>query len=255
MHKGTIIASLTIASLCTLMPAEAVAAESDRQEFEVGSGGTLILDLKAGGSVTISGTGGSTVTVGYEISGRTAGCCVVEARETGAGVEIETRYRSSSRRQSSDLDIVVAVPRQFDIELDSMGGGVEIDGVEGEFTGKTMGGELILNDVQGEARLTTMGGDIRLTNSELDGSLKTMGGEVLFENVVGDVKGSSMGGNVRYKNVQRRGGDVAGPSRTGGIDETSPDTVQISTMGGAITVDEAPAGADVHTMGGNIQDP
>ena len=79
----------------------------------------------------------------------------------------------------------------LDIDLDSMGGGLEIDGVDGKFTGKTMGGGITLTDVRGEARLKTMGGQIHLSDSELDGYLETMGGQVLFENVIGDVKGKT----------------------------------------------------------------
>jgi len=72
--------------------------------------------------------------------------------------------------------------------------------------------------------------------------------------VVGDVEGSSMGGNVSYKNVQRRSGGAGSPPRTGqDLAEITRDTVQISTMGGAIEVKDAPEGADVHTMGGNIE--
>jgi DUF4097 and DUF4098 domain-containing protein YvlB len=116
-----------------------------------------------------------------------------------------------------------------------------------------MGGPLTLHDVRGRADLKTMGGEIRLTDSELDGKLETMGGEVLFANVIGNVNGSSMGGNVRYKNVQRRDGRFGSPARVGDDDEISAETVQISTMGGAIEVDDAPEGASLHTMGGDIR--
>jgi DUF4097 and DUF4098 domain-containing protein YvlB len=81
-----------------------------------------------------------------------------------------------------------------------------------------------------------------------------MGGEVLFENVVGDVSGKSMGGNVRYKNVRRTGGELASPDRLDVDDlEITAETVQISTMGGAIDIDDAPEGATLHTMGGDIR--
>jgi hypothetical protein len=61
-----------------------------------------------------------------------------------------------------------------------------------------------------------------------------------------------MGGNVRFKNVVRRSGAMATPPRLDEVDGTV-DTVQISTMGGAIEVDDAPEGANLHTMGGNIR--
>ena len=62
-----------------------------------------------------------------------------------------------------------------------------------------------------------------------------------------------MGGNGRDKNLQRREGELGSPARTGSdLGEITTDTVQISTMGGAIEIEDAPEGADLHTMGGNI---
>jgi DUF4097 and DUF4098 domain-containing protein YvlB len=249
MYKKSIVPLITLG--CLLLLAAVTTADEGTREFPADSGGTLVLELDAGGTVKITGTGGSSISVSY-----TSSCtpqCEVLFGETRNGLEIRTRFAEKEGRQNSDIDLEIHVPRYFDVELDSMGGGLSIDGVEGTFEGKTMGGELTLHDVRGEAELTTMGGKITLTDSELDGYLKTMGGEVLFENVIGDVKGSSMGGNVRYKNVQRRDGGLGSPDRIGGdLDEVTTDTVQISTMGGAIEIEDAPEGADVHTMGGNI---
>jgi len=244
----SIVIAIIVAGLS--LSGSAALAESGSREFSVSSGGKLILDLDAGGTVAISGSGGSSVSVNWEMSCRPE--CEILFDESGDRLKVETRFTGGGK-QNSDIDLEILVPSSFDVELDSNGGDFSIDGVDGEFTGKTMGGALTLNDVRGEAELKTMGGEIRLTNSELDGSLKTMGGEVLFENVIGDVKGRSMGGNVRYKNVQRRDGDLGSPARTGdGLKDLDPDTVQISTMGGKIDIEDAPEGADLHTMGGKI---
>lgn len=250
MFKKSIVTIITLG--CLLLLAAVTTADEGTREFPADSGGRLVLELDAGGTVKITGTGGSSISVSYTSSCRPK--CDVLFNETRHGLEIRTRFAESEGRQNSDIDLDIQVPRYFDVELDSMGGGLSIDGVEGTFEGKTMGGELTLHDVRGEAELTTMGGKITLTDSELDGYLKTMGGEVLFENVIGDVKGSSMGGNVRYKNVQRNDGGLGSPDRIGGdLDEITTDTVQISTMGGAIEIEDAPEGADLHTMGGNIE--
>jgi len=241
------------AALLVAGAATAASAQTTR-EFPASAGGTLELDLKAGGSVEITGDGGAGIVVSYTVSGPSAADCRVGFEETGNGLRIITDYTARpGTSHSSKIHFDVRVPGQFNVELDSMGGSLSIDGVDGEFRGKTMGGPLTLHDVRGEASLTTMGGEIRLTDSELDGSLKTMGGEVLFENVAGDVTGSSMGGNVRYKNVQRRDGGIGSPDRLSDSDETTTDTVQISTMGGTIEVEDAPEGASLHTMGGDIR--
>jgi DUF4097 and DUF4098 domain-containing protein YvlB len=247
MLKRALVTTL-FAAACASYAAEPA---TGTRTVPVSSGGKLTLDLDAGGDVEISGTGGSSATVSYTTSCRPD--CRVDIKEAGDGLKISTSFVSHSNHSSSDIAFKIAVPSRFDVEVQSMGGGISIVGVEGRFTGQTQGGALSLRDVRGEADLTTMGGTISLIDSELDGQLKTMGGEVLFEDVVGDVKGSSMGGNVRYKNIRRRDGSLGSPPRTGeGLPDAVGETVQISTMGGQIDVEDAPEGADLHTNGGDI---
>jgi DUF4097 and DUF4098 domain-containing protein YvlB len=226
---------------------------SGTREFRVAAGGKLTLHLETGGGVKIMGTGGSSVSVSYKLS--CSPDCQISFDQSGSDVSVETKFERSGRSQTADVDFEIRVPSRFDVALDSMGGGLEIDGVKGAFTGETKGGEITLHDVEGEAKLSTMGGAISVTDSTLDGSVHTMGGAVTIENVLGDLKGSSMGGDVRYKNVRRADGKISSPPRTGGSDpsEITPETVQISTMGGEIVTEDAPEGADVMTMGGDIR--
>jgi DUF4097 and DUF4098 domain-containing protein YvlB len=226
---------------------------SGTREFKVAAGGKLTLHLDTGGGVKISGTGGSSVSVSYKLSCSPE--CRIDFDQNGSDLRVETKFVSSGRHQNADADFDIRVPSRFDVALDSMGGGLQIDGVNGAFTGETKGGEITLHDVEGEAKLRTMGGEIRVTDSTLNGSVHTMGGEVTIENVIGDLKGSSMGGDVRYKNVRRADGKVGSPPNIGDSDrsEITPETVQISTMGGDINTEDARNGADVMTMGGNIK--
>jgi len=226
-------------------------AAQEQRELAVAPGQELRLRLEAGGNVEVSGWDRNAVAVSYNVGGRDGADCRVEITKIGSGVEITTEYVGRRNNRQTNIQFHVQVPRRFDITIDSRGGGLRVSDVEGTFRGETMGGPLTLENVAGTARLSTLGGEIRLTDSEIDGSLETNGGEVLFRNVVGDIEGSSLGGNIRYMNVIRRNGEFASPPRTGGVD-VSGGTVQISTMGGDIDVDDAPEGVDVHTMGGEI---
>ncbi|MGH9867928.1 MAG: DUF4097 family beta strand repeat-containing protein [Candidatus Polarisedimenticolia bacterium] len=248
MLKRALVTTL-LAAACAAYAATPAAVS---RTVPVSSGGKLTLDLDTGGDVEISGTGGSSASVSYTASCRPE--CRVDIKKAGDGLRISSSFVSASNNTTADVEFKIAVPSHFDVEVQSMGGGISIVGVEGKFTGKTYGGALTLRDVRGEADLTTMGGGISLIDSDLDGELMTMGGEVLFENVVGDVKGGSMGGNVRYKNVRRRDGSHGSPPRTGeDLPDAVGETVQISTQGGEIDVEDAPDGADLHTMGGDIR--
>ncbi len=212
------------------------------RQFNVGAGKRLDVDLKTGGAIEITGWDNDSVTVATTMRGRDAGETDLSFTETAAGLEIRSRYIGPRRRHySSDVSLEIKVPRRFDLQLDTMGGDIRITSVEGDIRGKTMGGSLKLSDLKGALNLTTMGGPITLKQSQVNGKVSTMGGEVLLEDVTGDVKGSSMGGKVVYKNVTNSRGQSTG------------EEVKITSMGGEISVDDAPAGADVTTMGGDIE--
>ncbi len=218
----------------------AFGSEKIEREFSVSNGEKLEVDLDYG-DIEIAGWDKNVVLVtvylddydedDYDID--------IEKYSKGVSVNIDSRGHGS-RHHSGDLLVKVNAPQKFDLDLNTMGGDVDIDGVEGEIEGETMGGDLMFLNLKGEIDFTTMGGDVTLEDSELDGEVKTMGGDVEFKDVIGDVKGSSMGGDVVYKNVKKKDGRSTGKE------------VTISTMGGEIDVDEAHFGANVSTMGGDI---
>lgn len=219
--------------------------DSFGQEVKASPGQTLDLQLVTGATVHIVGWDEPSVKVDAVKKGRDADMVRVEVRRTARGVEVLSEYTTKRESRSSRIEIDIKVPRRFDVEIDSMGGEVRIEDVEGTMRGRTMGGDLTLTRLRGRLELSTMGGAIQLTASRVDGTVSTMGGNVTLEDVTGNVRGSSMGGNVVTRNVKRSSTAAASPS--------SAKEVQISTMGGEISIADAMAGANVSTMGGNIR--
>jgi DUF4097 and DUF4098 domain-containing protein YvlB len=211
------------------------------KEFKVAMGKKLELDLKTGGTIDITGWDKELVHFNIRLGGRDAKDCKVDFDERLQGVRVYSHHARHSQSHSTNLKFQIKVPKKFDIEIESNGGGISIANVEGTIGGKTMGGKLDLTKLKGYVDLRTMGGDVTVTDSDLDGEVKTNGGRVLIQDVTGDLRGSSMGGQMVRKNVTKRRGD------------STRDEVHISTMGGDINVDDAPSGADVQTMGGNIR--
>lgn len=220
-----------------------------RTRIDASPGETLELDLDAGGEVRIVGSDTQDVQVEGRVR-RSSDPVRILARRMSGGVRVTTEYDRPGRNRSSSIELTVRVPKRFNVELESMGGGVTITDVEGTIRGGTMGGALTLTGLRGQVNLSTMGGGIRLTSSEVDGKVSTMGGNVLIQDVVGNVDGTSMGGNVVQRNVRGADGSVAGlPSRDARF---AGKEVRISTMGGDVNVGDAPVGANVSTMGGRI---
>ncbi len=210
------------------------------KQFNVKYGGTLTLDMKTGGDITIESWDKEVLTVKATIRGMDADYVDVDFNQLSDGVEISTDYSGHSRHHNTDVDFVLKVPNKYSVDFSTMGGDVSIKGVEGKIDGKTMGGRLDLSGLKGKLDVTTMGGSISLTDSDVDGKVLTMGGAVNVENVTGDVDAKSMGGKITQKNVKGRNGKSIGSE------------VNITTMGGDIDIDEAPNGANLKTMGGDV---
>jgi DUF4097 and DUF4098 domain-containing protein YvlB len=219
------------------------AGQSERtieKEISAVAGQKLSLDLDTGGDIKISGWQSSLVSIKAYLGGRDWRDCTVDIDQASDGVKVTSNHPLGRSNYSTDFRFEIQVPQRFDVQIKSAGGGITITNLDGEVTGSTGGGSLNITEARGKLNLKTGGGNITVTRSELDGRVSTGGGRILIQDVKGDFNGYSGGGNVELRNVTRRSGESTG------------DEVHISNAGGAITVDDAPAGADVRTGGGNI---
>jgi len=207
-----------------------------KREYNASPGGLLEVDIKTGGTIEVTGWDKNKAEVIVSFRGSKLDEDInLEIKELKRGISIFVFAYGNS---NADLEFNVKVPKQYDLDLKTMGGEIEVTNVSGELEGETMGGNISLSDLKGEAKFKTMGGNVELRDSDVDGKVSTMGGNITFDDVIGDVDGSTMGGNVRYNNRSRKGKDGK--------------EVKISTMGGNIDVAEALSGAEVSTMGGNV---
>ncbi|HKF59124.1 MAG TPA: hypothetical protein VKJ45_27030 [Blastocatellia bacterium] len=203
-------------------------------------GQKLSLDLETGGNIKITGWQSNSVSVRAYLGGRDWQGCTVDINQGSDGVNVISRHPADRNSYSTDFRFEIQVPQQFDVRIKSAGGGIDITNLEGEVRGSTGGGAMNIEEAKGKLNLTTGGGNITVRNSELDGVVRTGGGRILIQDVKGDFNGTSGGGNVELRNVTRRSGESTG------------DALHITNAGGAITVEDAPAGADVRTGGGRI---
>jgi DUF4097 and DUF4098 domain-containing protein YvlB len=257
---GVIMVRTILVSIVAVMLVTAFAsAEVIEKEYDIAMGQKLIVDLETGGSIYIKGWDKEKVWIKARINGIDKDDYTFDIDASSSVIRIESDYDSKWGNNKSSIEVLIKVPNKFTLDLETMGGSVEIENVEGDINGKTMGGGLDFKGLNGEIQFTTMGGGIDIENtkgylaietmggsvsvidSEVDGKVSTMGGSIKLENVKGGLESKTMGGSVSYSDV----------TVSSGNDEN--DVVQISTMGGSIDVDEAGAGADVETKGGSIE--
>jgi DUF4097 and DUF4098 domain-containing protein YvlB len=235
------------------------AGERIEKEFDVSPGEFLEMNLETGGSIDIMGWDDNKISVKAYLSGSDYEDCNIEFDKKSGGLEILSSYDHRRRSRSSHLEFEIRVPKRFDLDIETNGGDITVENVEGKLLGITHGGDLDLADLKGdirfktnggnvechglsgEADLKTNGGSITCTDSEINGEAHTNGGNVNIRNVSGDFECTTNGGQVSYENDD----DFSSQTKT--------EVIRINTMGGDIDVDNAPLGADLHTNGGDIE--
>lgn len=265
----------------TALTALATSQEIIQRHFDAAPNGKLIVDVGFG-TVQVTGAGDNK-TVGInarrivEMTDKAREKEFVEAvpiliSQENNVITVQARSDRSwtwhGDHNRMEAHYSVQIPKDFNLELHTGGGAIELADVNGEIHANTAGGNLTFGRIHGPTDAKTSGGDIKLT--DCDGALKiqtsggridsaggkgsldlhTAGGQVLVHDFAGGVNVQSGGGRVTLDND-------AGPitARTGGgaIHATiaaATDT-KLETNAGAIVVAiPASGGFDVDAHSG-----
>lgn len=155
----------------------------------------------------------------------------VKITQSGNTVRVEYRPRWNS---SGDVLFRISLPAQFDADVRTSGGNIEVRGtMKGKLTGSTSGGDIRTADIEGTMDMKTSGGNIELGTVSGEAEVKTSGGDIKVEKVGKSLKASTSGGDVEVGDV---GGDAA-----------------LSTSGGEVKVGKVSGSATLRTAGGDIE--
>jgi len=244
--------------------------------FDVTSGGSLNMEDLIG-DVTVKGIIGTQVTIEEHFF-----------FEVDTQKEAETafeRYRStisesnnriivtgtdSRRRNYVTTSYDVTVPTKFNLDVETVGGDVSVQIIEGEVVLETMGGDLDLNDLVGMVDAETAGGDINMEGLEGEARLNTAGGDIdLISAKKGPFRLETAGGDITVRSVEgtvdanTSGGDVEVNMVTGDVDlKTSGGDIEITnikgtnhrakTSGGDVDANQVTGDIDLSTSGGDV---
>lgn len=135
------------------------------------------------------------------------------------------------------LKIEVTVPVNYNAEISSSGGDMDITGIKGNLALKTAGGDIKLQSISGKSDIKTAGGDIKVNSFSGELNAKTAGGDIEYTGSDCKISAKTSGGNiiVRYSG-ENKGIELA--SSGGDIKLYLPETisanVDFSTSGGEI---------------------
>lgn len=191
-----------VLSLCGFMIPQNTAAGVlgliKQKEFNVREGGKFLLETE-GGDVTVNSweenklkvkiTGNSEAKKNFTFS--------FENYTDYVKVTGEKHVKSLFGWFSSvELRYEVLIPKNFDLQIATAGGDIEIETVRGTVNAKTSGGDIRINDIEGEVSLKTAGGDINCTSVRGDIIAKTSGGDIGLKDVTGKINSSTAGGDI-----------------------------------------------------------
>ena len=230
-----LVAPLCLFALLAAVPGFAAEKKLDRT-FKVTPGGRLDV-VAAAADITVNG-GSNDVVVRIVMSGAQGELDKLElsAEQSGNDVKVSVLNNERSLR-NIDGRITVQVPAQYNVELNTSGGDLAIERLQGEVRGKTSGGDVRVSALRGPVKVNTSGGSIAAT--DIQGSLEaqTSGGDIKASNVEGDVQARTSGGNVEVDTV---GGAVSAQTSGGNVvARGARGTTQLRTSGGNITAEVA----------------
>lgn len=240
--KAKLLSAVPIAALAGLL-----AAQDDgrlQRSFDVGDKGRVELSAQRGDLTIRIGGAGKVVIEGEGLD--------VPERNlllTQEGNVIRAQYRSGWGGGRARFR--VTVPPDFDLELETSGGEIQVSGnLKGILSARTSGGDVEAGDIGGEADVATSGGDIELGAIGGSARARSSGGDVNVSSTEGDLLAATSGGDIVAGDVKGglRARTAGGEIRAGQVSGAA----DVKTAGGDIEVGGAGQGADLSTAGGNI---
>jgi hypothetical protein len=130
-------------------------------------------------------------------------------RISGGGVGIEVTEDNNEVRVNTgpmpndDLEMIIYVPRNFSLKLNTIQGDVKVSGLQGELEISAVNGDVELNDISGTVLVSSVNGDI-----EIDFTRINPDSPMSFTGVNGDIEVSLPAGAKFTAKMKTEWGDV-----------------------------------------------
>lgn len=255
-----------IATLPALLLFAATAFASEdviKKGFTVGDGGTLRLDGSVGSLRIVTGGTGVAFEITRKADDRQAEKMMQGHRITFEQSGNDVIVKSELDRNGSglfhwntgDYEVQwnIRVPDRYNLDVETSGGSIHIDEIEGTVEARTSGGSIRTGRLDGEGTLKTSGGSITVEGATAKLVAHTSGGSISVGDTTGPVEVKTSGGSIK---IARTGGEVVARTSGGGIRiEDAMGRIDAKTSGGSIhaTLSRQPAAdSSLATSGGSV---
>jgi DUF4097 and DUF4098 domain-containing protein YvlB len=170
----------------------------------------------------------------------------------GGGAYLSGRSPRDHRNSTQlGAEFQISVPVRFNVDVETKGGGINVEKLDGELVAVTAGGGIRTGDVAGATRVETAGGSINLGNIGARLEARTAGGGIRVGDVRGDATLETSGGEIVA-------GQIAGTLRaeTAGGDVVlrgAVNSIEARTAGGQIQIGKSGGSVRAQTAGGSIR--
>jgi hypothetical protein len=224
------------------------------------------LDLEPGGMFRIDTDSGSVSVVGSSESGvqivLTSSRDDLEERFemefSSTGQKAEVRVERKGRlfnwwNRGDSMHFEIRVARQVEVSVDTSGGRIDVEGIDGKADLRTSGGGIGVENVRGDLLADTSGGGIEVSGVDGDVRADTSGGSISISDVSGKAIADTSGGGIKIRDVA---GAIVADTSGGGIRiEGAGDSVRADTSGGPVLVEFVPGndmGGTLSSSGGRV---
>lgn len=225
------------------------------KSFESAPGGMLVL-RNIHGDVRVSTWSQNTIRITEEIRmdviTEDEARKIVERASTSysqSGNTVTVDGRQSRRYERHNYTITL--PQKHNLEVDTEGGDITVDALDGEIELSTSGGDIRLTKIKGKVDFHTSGGDLDLRDIEAPVRGRTSGGSIDLENLKGISDLRTSGGSIRLTGAEK---EVSISTSGGDIDIRNVNAdVEASTSGGSVRASQCKGRLRLRTSGGDIR--
>jgi hypothetical protein len=280
-----------IVLMLTARWALAKSEENIVEQVDAGSGGNLVVDVGFGSVDIAPGTDDKVsidahrmIDLNDEASEKRfleEGPIVIN--KEGNTVIVRARrndHKNWSSRGTMEMDAkyTLRVPKDFNLDLRTGGGGISVAEVSGQvkastsggklklaklhglIDAKTSGGSITMGDCEGPLVVKTSGGNINGTGGSGSLDARTSGGSVEVWDFKGETLVRTSGGNLRLEHIAGKiSGETSGGTITASLVSPVPGDVDLSSSAGSIVLNvptnaainidaRAPAGSVWHSL-------
>ncbi len=184
---------LAVLGLLAVLSVSTVWGQDFYQTYALVPGNTISIS-NVSGEISVTGYGGTTVTVTAIREGRDKDVVQIEDRSSSGHLSLGVKYPEGGGNYQASVRFIVQVPlAQYRYDaLTTASGDIKLENVAGEIKARTASGDITIAKVGGNVSVNTASGDISVQEASGTVSANTASGDVEVELI-------SMDGNAEFK--------------------------------------------------------